>query len=288
MKKYNLIYDGYYKNFFKTILTKLSFILPVLILFSIFITGFIFTYFIDENIVFSTNMNNIYHKPSLKYPLGTNALGQNQIYLTFIGAYKTLLLAFIATTINTLIGIVIGVLWGSSSKFNNVMFLIKNLIDNTPMIFVYIIIIAFLGDGFIPLLLVVILFGWLETATLIRNNITIIKNKDYNQISRLYKVPLHKIAINNYLPSILPILFNRIALCVPQVIALEITISYFGFSTSSKSPSLGVLLYNTLSNNSFFNHPFMFFVPFIFLFIINLCIHIISKTISINFTKEEI
>ena len=116
----------------------------------------------------------------------------------------------------------------------------------------------------------------------------ILKVKDYNKVSKLYKVPLHKVALNNYLPSILPVLFNRLALCIPQTLALEVTISYFGFSFGSKKPSLGVILYNSISRSTYFTHSYLFYIPLIILFIINVCFYFISKTISNKFTKEEI
>lgn len=284
----DLIKRNYYKDFLNQIIKKLSFIIPAIILMLLFFTGFILSNFINLDKQMIVDINKAYVYPCLKYPFGTNSVGQNQLPIILIGTYKTLLLAFIATFINLILGIVIGVLWGSSNKVNSFMFVIKHLVDNTPIVFFYIIIVTLLGDGFLPLLLVIILFGWLEFASIIRNTLVIIKAKDYNKVSKLYKVPLYKVAINNYLPAILPILFNNVALCVPKIIALEIIISYFGFSFGGSHPSLGMLLYSCISNNTYFTHHYMFLIPFIFLFAINLCVFFISKTISNNCLKEEI
>lgn len=287
MKESNIIQRNYYKDFVRKTFKTPSFLIPFVALILIFILGFIFNYFIDLEDYLNVNLSNQFITPCIKYPFGTNAFGQSQFHLILIGAHKTLLLAFIATFVNSLIGIIIGVLWGLSSKVDSFMFVIKNLVDNIPVIFLYIIIISLLGDGFIPLLLVVVLFGWIDTATIIRNNIMILKTKDYNKVSKLYNISTFKIAKNNYIPSILPILANRIALCIPQVIAIEITISYFGFSLGNNNTSLGILLYNSISNNNYFSYPHLFIFPFIFLFIINLCIFFIGKSLSNNLTKEE-
>jgi ABC-type dipeptide/oligopeptide/nickel transport system permease subunit len=138
------------------------------------------------------------------------------------------------------------------------MFIIKNLVDNVPMVFFYVLIIMLLGDGFTPLLLIVILFGWMDFACVIRNNLMIIKSKDYNKVTSLYKVPFHKRIINNYLPPIMPILFNNIAICIPKIIALEILISYFGFSFGSSNPSLGMIFYSSIYSNTYFTKPYIF------------------------------
>ena len=52
------------------------------------------------------------------------------------------------------------------------------------------------------------------------------------------------------------------------------------------SVSLGKLLFSSLSNNNAFIHPYLFLIPFVFLFVINMCFYYIGKTISSTSTKE--
>ena len=286
MKKTKYVYRNFYKDFFNSIIKNPAFLISFFLLFSLFITGFMFNSFADTSKHLSINLDIANIKPSSKYLFGTNSFGQNLLHLVLIGSYKTILLAIISTLINIILGIILGIIWGSSTKFDSVMFFIKNFVDNTPLVLFYIIIALILGDGFVPLLLVIILFGWIEFAYIIRNYLIIIKSKDYNKVSQLYHVPLHKIAITNYLPAVLPLLFNNIALCMPKIISLEIMISYFGFSFGSSSPSLGSIMYHSISNNTFFDNPHMFYIPFIFLLLINICIYFSSKAISNSFPKE--
>lgn len=283
-----LVSKSYYRDFFAVTLTKLSFVLPTIMILLLFIIGFIFCHFFNIERYLEIDMTSVFIPPCFKYPFGTNGSGQNQFYLVFIGVYKTLLLSFVATFINLILGIIIGIFWGVNKKADSLFLTLKNILDNTPLIFFYVILVTIMGDGFIPLLIVIILFGWLDFAFIIRNNLQLINSKDYNKVSMLYNIPLYKRAINNYLPSILPILFNNIALCIPKMIALEIMISYFGFSFGNSYPSLGMLIYSTISNSTYFTNPHMFLIPFIFLFIINICVYFISKTISENFLKEKI
>lgn len=279
---------NYYKDFFKETFTKKTFIIPAFIIIILFTIGFIFCHIIDLEKHLSINMNLTNIPPCLKYPFGTSSSGQNLFYITFIGVYKTLLLAIIATFINIALGIIFGILWGSNKKANSFFFILKNLVDNIPLIFFYVIIVMFLGNGFIPLLIAIIIFGWVDFAFIIRNTVLIIKTKDYNRVSKLYNVPIYKIAINNYLPSILPILFNNIALSIPLMVSSEVLISYFGFSFGNSTPSLGILIFDSISNSTYFTYPYMLLIPLVFLFIINLCFYLISKTISINSSKEII
>lgn len=278
---------NYYTDFFKHSLKSISFILPSFIILIIFIIGFITHEFIDENSYMNIDLTKSFIKPCLEYPFGTNEFGQNQFFIIMNAAYKTLLLAIIATFIDLILGIFIGCFWAKNKNFSKFMFVIKNLFDNTPMIFFLIIISLIFKTGFLPLLIILILFQWIDFAFITRNNIIAVNSKDYNKVSSLYKVPFYKIIINNYLPSLLPILFNNVALCVSKIINLEVTVSYFGFTIGGKSDSIGTLIYKSLSNNTYFLHLYIFLIPFIILFIINLCVFIISKTISKIFTKEE-
>lgn len=288
MNKNNCIHRSFYKYFFYSIFKNPSFLIPFFLLFLLFIIGFILNNFMDTAPYLSINFDIANIAPSSKYLFGTNAFGQSLLHLVLIGSYKTILLAFISTFINVILGIVFGMLWGSSKRFDSLMFFIKNFVDNTPLVLFYIIIALVLGDGFMTLLLIIILFGWIDFAYIIRNYLILIKSKDYSKVSHLYNVPLHKIAINNYLPAVLPILFNNIGLCIPKIISLEIMISYFGFSFGTNAPSLGAIIHHSISNNTFFDNPHTFYIPFVFLIAINICIYFSSKTISSSFPKESL
>ena len=278
---------NYYIDFLKKILKNKGFIFPTIIILIIFITGFITHKFINENIYLNIDLTKSFISPCLKYPFGTNEFGQNQFFIIMNATYKTLLLAMLVTFIDLIFGIIIGCFWAKSKIFEKIMFVIKNLFDNTPTIFFLIIISLIFKKGFFPLLIILIFFQWIEFAFITRNNIIALKSKDYNIVSNLYNVPFYKVIINNYLPSLLPILFNNVALSVSKIINLEVTVSYFGFTIGGKSDSLGTLIYHSLSNNTYFLHLYIFLIPFAVLFIINLCIFAISKTISKTFTKEE-
>ena len=282
-----LIKNSYYKKLFNKLLKKPSFIVSVLIVLIIFITGMIVNYTINKDSYMLINFDKSFISPNSKYLFGTNEFGQNVFYQVFVGSYNTIKLAILATLINLIIGSIIGIIWGHSSKFDFLFIFIKSIIDNIPLNFFYIIIITFLGDGFIPLLLVIALFSWINTACLIRNNLLITRSKDYNVYSKLNKTPLRKIAFFNYLPSLLPVIFNSIAISIPEIISFEITISYFGFSLGENNLSLGRLLYNSISKNNYFSHPYLFLIPLIFLFIINFCFFKIGKTFSSVSNKED-
>lgn len=277
--------DGFYKNLFNNLFSKLSVLIPCILIISIFITGLFIFKFQDSNLYLEIDFENAYLPPSSKHIFGTNEYGQDMFKLILIGCFTTLSLAFITTFINILIGTIIGVLWVSFPKLDFLILFIKSILDNIPLFMLYIIIISFLGSSFISLVIILTLLGWINTACLIRNNLLLTKNKDYNLVSKIYKTPLLKRAKNNYIPVILPIIFNSVSLSIPEVISYEISLSYFKLSFI-KNVSLGNLLYSSISNNHCFSHPYLFIFPFIFLFVINWCFFSINKSIS-KYSKER-
>ena len=112
---------SYYKILFCSLFKKISFILPVSILISLFIVSFVSNYFIDKEMYMNINFENSFISPNKEYPFGTNDFGQNLLYQVLIGCYNTLKLSIIATLINLITGVIIGVIWGSSTKFDGLM-----------------------------------------------------------------------------------------------------------------------------------------------------------------------
>lgn len=277
--------NNYYKDLFSKLFKKSSFIISLTILTLLFIVSFFYYHFSSED-VFSFNFDNAFISPNRDYLFGTNSYGQNQFNLIFIAIYNTLKLAFIVTLIRIILGCIVGILWGTYTKLDTFFILIRNVLNNIPMVFVYVIIISSLGNSFTTLVLTISLFGWMSHASLIRNNLILLRNRDYNKMSKLLKTPFIKVAINNYLPSVLPIIFNSIAISFPSIIALEVTLSYFGFSLGSHSISLGGIIYDAIANNNCFANPYLLIIPFLFLLIINLCFFSISKNISSVSNKE--
>lgn len=278
--------NSYYKDLFSSLLRKRSFWFPIIILLLLMIVGFIIDITKYDELI-KINFDNQFIKPNNQFIFGTNEYGQDLFYLVFVAAFNSIKLSFIVIIANCLLGCIIGLIWGSNPKIDSFMLVIKNVFDNIPMTFVYVIVISSLGNDFIHMLFVVVLFGWINIACLVRNNLIITRSKDYNTMSKLLKTSKLKVAIHNYLPSLLPVIFNSIALSFPSIISLEITLSYFGFSFSNTNVSLGTLLYNSLSTSSCFTHPYLFLIPFTIILIINMCCFYIGKTISSISNKEE-
>ena len=279
--------DNYYKTLFSKLFKKPIFIICLFIIVAIFIISFSISLIVDADAYTKIDFDNAFIAPNSTYIFGTNEFGQNFFYLTMIGTANTIKLAFVASIINLFLGTIIGIIWGYYSKIDNLMIFIRNIFNNIPLSFVYIIVISAIGSGFFSIILIITILGWVDLACLVRNNLIIIRNKDYNVYSTLNHVPFYKIAINNYLPHLLPIIFCSFAISFPEATALETTITYFGFSLGKANISLGLLLHDALTSNNWLNNTYLFLIPFLIIFIINTCFFYIGKTFHEISTKED-
>ena len=84
--------------------------------------------------------------------------------------------------------------------------------------------------------------GWIEMARFIRNQILIIRDRDYNVASRCIGTPTVRIVLRNLLPYLVSVIMLRMALTIPEAIGNEVFITYIGLGLSVETPSLGNLV----------------------------------------------
>ncbi len=86
------------------------------------------------------------------------------------------------------------------------------------------------------------LTGWLGMARFVRNQIVIIRDREYNLASRCLGTPTHRIIMKNVLPYLVSVIVMRIALSIPGTIGWEVFLTYIGLGLPLETPSLGNLL----------------------------------------------
>jgi len=141
-----------------------------------------------------------------------------------------------------LIGITVGVIWGYVRKADFILTEIYNIIDNIPNTIVLILISYILKPGVKTLIFAMCLTGWIQMARFIRNQILIIRDRDYNVASRCLGTPTAKIIIKNLLPYLVSVIMLRMALTIPSAIGNEVFITYIGLGLPVNIPSLGNLI----------------------------------------------
>jgi len=169
---------------------------------------------------------------------GSNAIGQDLWARIWAGARTSLTIAFFVALIEAVVGITVGVLWGYVRQLDFFFTELYNICDNVPSTIILILISYVASPSIQTLILGMSITGWIAMARFIRNQILIIRDRDYNVASRCIGTPIRR----NLLPYLVSVIMLRMALTIPAAIGSEVFITYIGLGLSVETPSLGNLI----------------------------------------------
>lgn len=188
------------------------------------------------------SMGKLENGKEFKFILGTNELGQD-LWAKLWGATRnSLLIGFTVAIIEAIVGILAGVLWGYVRQTDLIFTELYNILDNVPSSLVLILVSYMAKPSVGTLLLAMSLTRWIGMARFIRNQIVIIRNREYNLASRCLGTSTFTIIFRNLLPYLVSVIMLRMALSIPEAIASEVFITYIGLGLPADVPSLGNLI----------------------------------------------
>ena len=180
--------------------------------------------------------------PNGEFWFGTNSVGQDLWSRIWAGTRMSLLLALIVAVSDCLIGITVGVLWGYVRKLDAVLTEAYNIIDNIPRTIILILVSYIMKPGLLTMVVSMCVVGWLGMARFIRNQIVMIRDRDYNLASRCLGTRTGKIILRNLLPYLVSVIMLQTALAIPSVISDEVFLTYCGLGMPKAIASLGNLV----------------------------------------------
>ncbi len=180
--------------------------------------------------------------PGKDFLFGSNNLGQDLWSQIWAGTRNSLTIGFAVACVDALLGILMGVLWGYVRKLDFLFTELYNVFDNIPQTLLVIIISYILRPGMGTMIFAMCLTSWLATARFVRNQVVIIRDRDYNLASRCLGTGTGRIIVKNLLPYLVSIITMRMALAIPAAISNEVFINYIGLGVPPEIPTLGNLV----------------------------------------------
>ncbi len=216
--------------------------------------------------------------PNGEYWFGTDNIGRDYWCQVWYASRISIQLAAIVALGEMIIGVAIGLVWGYVRSLDRFFTELYNLIDNVPRI-IYLTLIALLvGQTFWVMAMSLIAFGWLAMARNVRNLCIMYRDREYNLASRCLGTPLFRILTKNILPYLVSVIILRLALSIPNTIALESTLSYLGLGLDVNTPSLGILLRN--ARNYFLDYPYLLIFPAVIVSVITVTFYLVGNAFS--------
>lgn len=182
-----------------------------------------------------------YFGPQLRWILGAGASGESTFDAVWNGSRISISLAFMCAAINMTIGVMLGAVWGFSKKVDMFMMEVYTIIGNVPMILIISVLSMLFSPTFWTMVFALTIVGWLGIAYFIRNQVLIIRDREYNLASKCLGTSLFKIATKNILPFMTSVIVTLLATELPSYISYEVFLSYIGMGMSEMS--LGRLIY---------------------------------------------
>ncbi len=186
-------------------------------------------------------------EPDSVHLMGTNATGQDLWSRVWAGTRNSLFISFTVAIIEALVGIIIGVLWGYVRWLDYILTEVYNIVDNVPSTLVLILLSLILHPGMFTIIFALTITGWIGMARFIRNQVLIIRDREYNIASRTLGTSTWRMIWRNLLPYLVSVIMLRMALSIPGAIGSEVFVTYIGLGVPIETCTLGNLISNSLA-----------------------------------------
>jgi peptide/nickel transport system permease protein len=198
--------------------------------------------------------------PSWKHWFGTDVVGRDQLSRVMYGARIALIVGLASIFLSSLIGVILGAIAGYFGRFwDSLIMRICDIFFAFPILVGAIVIITIVGQGVLPVILALVIFGWSSIARLLRGSILSVREAEYVEAARSLGASRWRIVTRHILPnSFAPVLVFA-AFSVGTAVIAEASLSYLGVGVKPDVPEWGNMIAAGQSN--FQSEPWLSLLP---------------------------
>lgn len=175
--------------------------------------------------------------------VGTDDLGRDVFSRVIYAMRTSILIAIMATVIGATVGTALGVIAAHFRGWvDDVIMMLVDFQASVPFLIVALAVLAFFGNNFLLLIILIGLFGWDGYARIARGLVLSTNGQGYAFAIRTLGVHPAKVYLRHVLPNMLGVIMVQITLNFPEIILLETSLSFLGLGVQPPGTSLGLLL----------------------------------------------
>ncbi len=199
--------------------------------------------------------------PSAAHLAGTDELGRDTLSRLMWGARLSLTISVTVVTVSLALGLTIGGLAGYLGGWIDTVLttFAMNTFQALPGILLAIAFAAFLGPGFVNLILALAIGGWAGYARMVRAQVMAVRDREYVDAARALGASGLRIFFRHILPNIVQPVLVQAAIGMAGVILAEATLSFLGLGIPAPAPSWGSMLNDARSH--LFDSPHLVLFP---------------------------
>lgn len=202
--------------------------------------------------------------PSAKHWFGTDMAGRDLWERTWQGARISLMIGFVAAFLNAVIGVVVGGISGYfGGKVDMVIMRFIDVMYAIPYLIIVILMMVILGTGIMPLIVALVIDGWLGMARLVRGQVLALKEQEYVLAAKVLGANHGRIIFRHLIPNTLGVILVNLTMSVPGAIFSEAFLSFIGLGVMPPNVSWGQLA--SYGAQSFRVYPFQLIIPAFFI-----------------------
>lgn len=231
------------------------------------------------------------------HPLGIapNSAYDNTARLLY-GIRTSMLVAVIATVAVTVIGIIVGLVSGMlGGTTDRVLSFLIDLFLSFPFILGALSLAPIVTDRFsdnqdalqtaqfVALVGVLVVFGWMSLARLIRGQVLTLRDREFVQAARVIGVPTRQILFKELLPNMVAPIVVSTSLMLPAFVAAEAGLAFLGLGLTGV-PSLGQTIAS--ADGLYSLYPIFLWAPVVTVMVLVLALNLLGDSVRDAFDPK--
>ncbi|CAN5671439.1 ABC transporter permease [soil metagenome] len=182
-------------------------------------------------------------RPTNQHWFGTDRLGRDVFARVVYGVRLSLFIGFVATAVETLIGIVVGAIAGWFRGWSDTILMrFVDILLGIPYFVLALVMVTIIGKGLSAVIITLAITAWLQTARTVRAGFLQVRELEYVEAAKAIGVPTKRIIVRHVLPNVFQPVIVLVAVGIGSAILAEAALSFLGVGISDPTPSLGLMV----------------------------------------------